>query len=80
MNVDEAMHQRWSELTDNGKNDSSVSDIETLFQNLHDTLRARFNPPRALLAELEEARAKFVAAEKRNIVGRAYLSFRLGEA
>ena len=68
MTTTEMIEQKWSELTDGGKLDGRVHDLEKYFDELETKLRARYNTPRAALELLYAAKAAASLELKTSIV------------
>jgi hypothetical protein len=51
----EEVHQKWCALTDNGKNDRTVFELEREFERFETKLRARYNVTSALVQSAKVA-------------------------
>jgi len=64
----EEVHQRWSAMTDNGKNDSTVRDIELFFREFTVKLRARYQVSADVLSAIDSARTDAVHETKWHLI------------
>lgn len=66
--IDEEIHEQWALLTDNGKLDSRVADLERACDDFFERQRALHNPSDSAADHFRLFRALAVADLKRRIV------------
>jgi len=64
----EEVHREWCLLTDNGKNDSTVHDVEVFFRRFTTQLRAEYNVSNEVLAAIDSARTDAVHETKWKLI------------
>jgi len=72
MTSDEAIHERWRQLTQDGQLDSRVHDARQDIEALRTRLRARYNTNADALKLLEQFESAVVTQLERDIVCSAY--------
>lgn len=61
------VHLLWNKVTDNGRHDATVAEVEALFERLRDDLRARYTIE--VNGALAEARIQAVHLAKVRVLG-----------